>query len=419
MKNLFLVMLAALTMLSCQKQQTVEQAKETDLGYGAFKYGEVVHTLYAGKTIDVGTVTVGIDDNSDYIYVKFETIPGWYIEETHVFVGPEGTSIPVNKPGNPKIGHFPFSTDHQNGDGTNVVTYPTIAYSLNQAFVVATHASVYNDIGQQETAWGYNDGDPSTNTNFSGKRWGWFQSFSYNGTPPVATNLFYMLQYDDLMQLLSIYQINLVDDLSDLISQEPFDAGSDGVLGASWNPQSNIFAFVSNTGTELWAIDFDYDQPAYFLGNISGVAQTGSFVGDVYYYIDQDNNVHAVSLDNAMTYILDDQVVGSIDTFFDIVDITASPDGESFYYLVNNGIDNEVWVYDINAGTTSSFANLGTGNFQIAFDADGVLYALEITPSPGITIHVFNEETGEFDDTNDSGDVTDPGVGDITPGPGI
>ena len=419
MKNLFLVMLAALTMLSCQKQQTVEQAKETDLGYGAFKYGEVVHTLYAGKTIDVGTLTVGIDDNSDYIYVKFETIPGWYIEETHVFVGPEGTSIPVNKPGNPKIGHFPFSTDHQNGDGTNVVTYPTIPYSLDQAFVVATHASVYNDNGQQETAWGYNDADPSANTKFSGKRWGWFQSFSYNGTPPVETNLFYMLQYDDLMQLLSIYQINLVDDVSDLISQESFDAGSDGVLGASWNPQSNIFAFVSNAGTELWAIDFDYDQPAYFLGNISGVAQTGSFVGDVYYYIDQDNNVHAVSLDNAMTYILDDQVVGSIDTFFDIVDITASPDGESFYYLVNNGIDNEVWVYDINAETSSSFANLGAGNFQIAFDAAGVLYALEITPSPGITIHVFNEETGEFDDTNDSGDVTDPGDGDITPGPGI
>jgi hypothetical protein len=228
-----------------------------------------------------------------------------------------------------------------------------------------------------------------------------------------------MLQYDDLLDLLSIYQINLVDDVSDLISQESFDAGSEGVLGASWNPQSNIFAFVSNAGTELWAIDFDYDLPAYLLGNLSAIAQTGSFVGDVYYYIDQDNNIHAVDLDNAMTYILDDQVVGSIDTFFDIVDITAGPDGETFYYLVNNGIDNEVWVYDLNAGTSSSFANLGAGDFQIAFDADGLLYALEITPSPGFTIHIYNEETGEFDDTNDSGDVTDPGDGDITPGPGL
>ena len=216
MKNILLFIVAALTIISCQKQIPFEDEKGT-LGYGAFKYGEIEHILYGGQTIPVGIVTIGVtEDGENNIYVMFETDPGWYIKETHVFVGPAGSEVPVNKPGNPRIGHFPFSTDHQYGDGTDSVSYPTIPYTIDSSFVVATHAVVYSDDGQEETAWAYN---AENSTRFSGKRWGWFQSYTWDGvTMPPKADLLYLTQY--INGVLYIYQVNLLTGEVLLISQE-------------------------------------------------------------------------------------------------------------------------------------------------------------------------------------------------------
>src|SRR5690348_16511548 len=61
--------------------------------------------LIAGQTINAGTVTVTND--AEYIYVTYATTGGWKITQTHLYVG-DCALIPVNNPGNPLPGQFPF-----------------------------------------------------------------------------------------------------------------------------------------------------------------------------------------------------------------------------------------------------------------------------------------------------------------------
>jgi len=410
MKNILLFIVAVLTLVSCQKQTPVEEKSGIDLGYGSFKYGEVVTTLYGGQTIDVGTVTVGIDDETDYIYVKYETTDGWYIAETHVFVGTDGSQIPVNKPGNPKIGHFPYSTTHSYGDGTTVVTYPTIPYVPGQAFVVATHAVVYTLDGEEETAWSWNE----EATRFSGKRWGWFLNFSYNGVPPSETSYLYITQYID--GVLYIYQINLATGSVELISQEEFDAGVGGTIeGAGWDPNSNMFVFVSGSGTEIWGSNFDEDTPAGFIGNLESIAVEGTFLGNTYYFVDESNQIWAVVFDADMQ-ILSQTVIGSLDAGISVLDMAISPDGQNLYFITNNNGVAEVWVYNLNDGTVSMLSNLGNSQYQIAFDEGGELYAIEETAEEdNSVVHDIDMNTGEL---NNSTDIN-VDVEDVTTGPKI
>ena len=412
MKNILLFIATALIIISCQKQIPIENEKVTDLGLSSFKYGEIEHTLFGGQTIPVGTVTIGVtEDGLNNIYIKFETDPGWYIKETHVFVGPEGSSVPVNKPGNPKIGHFPFGTDHQYGDGTTLVTYPTIPYVLNSAFVVATHAVVYTDNGQEETAWAYNEGN---STRFSGKRWGWFQSYTWDGQLPAQSNLLYLTQYDS-DGILHIYQVNLDTGEVIEISQEEFLAGLGGEIdGASWDPASNQFFFVSESTNELWVSDFDQDIPSNLVGTLEGTAIDGTYLGDTYYYIDVNNQIWSVTFDDDMNMI--QTQIGSIDADLDIVDIAASPDGQGLYFVVNNNGVSELIIYDLNNGISSQVSSLGNNEFQIAFDEDGDLHAIEQTPEEDNSIiHDVNEDTGEIDNSTD----VDVDVGDVLTGPNI
>lgn len=406
MKNILLFIVAVLLIISCQKQTPVEENSDVNLGYNAFKYGEVVATLYAGKTIDVGTVTVGIDNETNYIYVKYETDPGWYIAETHVFVGTKGSDIPVNKPGNPKIGHFPYSTTHEYGDGTNVVMYPTIPYEPGQAFVVATHAVVYTLDGQQETAWSWNE----TASEFSGKRWGWFLNFSYQGVAPEEAPYLYFTQYVD--GVLMIYQVNLVTGIIELISQEDFDAA---VVGAGWDPGSNMFVFASGDGTEIWGSNFDEDAPASLIGSLDAAVIEGTFLGNTYYFVDADNQIWAVIFKDDMT-IGSQSVIGSLDDGISVLDMAISPDGQSLYFVTNNNGVAELWVYNLNNGTASLLSNLGNSQYQIAFDEDGELHAIEETAEEDNSIiHDVNENTGEV---NNSTEIN-VDVGEVTLGPKI
>jgi len=112
MKNNFAFLLFILMMCSCIKQDKSVEPSSNWNGY--FKYlkrGEVIHTLWAGRNIDVGTVTYGIDDNANF-YVTYDcSSSGWLISESHMFAG-DKKDMPLNKPGNPKVGRFPYSANH-------------------------------------------------------------------------------------------------------------------------------------------------------------------------------------------------------------------------------------------------------------------------------------------------------------------
>lgn len=135
-------------------------------------------TLIAGQTINSGTVTVTNDSN--FIYVTYTTTNGWVLAQTHLYVG-DCALIPVNNPGNPIPGQFPYASAHN-----NVTTYtyqiPLSQIPSGSCGCIAAHAVVkkYNSSNQQigqETAWGN-----GTRINLSGGNWG--MKFDYCSCTP-------------------------------------------------------------------------------------------------------------------------------------------------------------------------------------------------------------------------------------------
>ncbi len=114
-----------------------------------------VVTLFAGQTIDAGTVTVTNDSN--FIYVTYNTANGYVLTQTHLYVG-ACALIPVNKPGNPIPGQFPYASPHAN---LTSYTYqiPITAIPVGGCGCIAAHAVVVKldaagAIIDQQTGWG-------------------------------------------------------------------------------------------------------------------------------------------------------------------------------------------------------------------------------------------------------------------------
>lgn len=110
-----------------------------------------VTTLIAGQTINAGNVTVTNDAN--FIYVTFNTANGYVLSQTHLYVG-DCALIPVNKPGNPIPGQFPYASAHSN---LTSYTYqiPITAIPVGGCGCIAAHAVVSLATGGgTQTAWG-------------------------------------------------------------------------------------------------------------------------------------------------------------------------------------------------------------------------------------------------------------------------
>lgn len=136
-------------------------------------------TLFAGQTINSGTVTVSNDGT--YIYVTYTTTNGWVLAQTHLYVG-DCALIPVNNPGNPIPGQFPYTATHN-----NVTTYtyqiPISRIPQGSCGCIAAHAVVkqYNSSNQlinQQTGWGN-----GTLINLNGGNWG--MKFDYCSCIPL------------------------------------------------------------------------------------------------------------------------------------------------------------------------------------------------------------------------------------------
>ena len=132
---------------------------------------EVVQTLYAGQSIDAGTVTSTIIDTNadsigDTLSITYNTTNGWELNETHLWVGDDLQNMPQTRKGSPKLGNFPYNS----GDITGSTSY-NVQISLNvlgfscpmddKDFLVAAHAALQKPDGnggyQTETGWGNGD----------------------------------------------------------------------------------------------------------------------------------------------------------------------------------------------------------------------------------------------------------------------
>lgn len=110
-----------------------------------------VTTLIAGRTMNAGNVTVTNDAN--FIYVTYNTANGYVLSQTHLYVGECGL-IPVNRPGNPIPGQFPYASSHS---GITTYTYqiPITAIPVGSCGCIAAHAVVSLATGGgTQTAWG-------------------------------------------------------------------------------------------------------------------------------------------------------------------------------------------------------------------------------------------------------------------------
>lgn len=175
-----LLLAATLGIFSCEKSQTEPQspaAQGTSTTAGGLS-GRVDDStsncpptsvmLVAGQTIDAGQVTVTND--ASFIYVTYASANGYVISQTHLYVGP-CDQIPVNNPGNPMPGQFPYKATHN-----NVTTYtyqvPISALEGSNCGCIAAHCVVkkLNGAGtvvDQQTGWGN-----GVRINLTGGNWG-------------------------------------------------------------------------------------------------------------------------------------------------------------------------------------------------------------------------------------------------------
>ncbi len=119
-------------------------------------------TLFAGQTIDAGTVTVSNDANN--LYVTFTTSGDWWLDTTHLHVATTASDVPAARNGNPIPGQFDYQTDHD--PRVQTFTY-TVAKSAIEGFdpdvsgslVIAAHAALVRIVdGEEVTETGWGDG---------------------------------------------------------------------------------------------------------------------------------------------------------------------------------------------------------------------------------------------------------------------
>ncbi len=140
-------------------------------------------TLYAGQTIVAGTVCV--DNDASNLTVTYQTTGGWTLDETHLWLGTDLSTMPRTASGNPKVGLFPYKSEGlPNGTTTYTFTLPLGDFKVacRQQLLVAAHAVVkmVNADGsiRTETGWG-------AGTRLTAKgNWATYFSYTVQCAPP-------------------------------------------------------------------------------------------------------------------------------------------------------------------------------------------------------------------------------------------
>jgi hypothetical protein len=126
--------------------------------------GEQCVTLYAGQSIDAGTVCLSV--SGDDLVVTYETTGDWGLLEAHLWIGTSLADMPQTNTGNPQLGLFPYKAEDL-GDATSVSFHVPIE-SLggepavcDQSFYVVAHAALRRPDGEGgfQTETGFGDGD--------------------------------------------------------------------------------------------------------------------------------------------------------------------------------------------------------------------------------------------------------------------
>lgn len=122
--------------------------------------GVQTQTLYAGQTIEAGTVSVEVVGTD--LVVTYNTSGGWELVETHLWVGNDLADMPQTRQGNPKIGNFPYNSGDITGSTSYSISVPLAVLGFScpsddADYYVAAHAALRKPDGaggyQTETGW--------------------------------------------------------------------------------------------------------------------------------------------------------------------------------------------------------------------------------------------------------------------------
>ena len=126
--------------------------------------------LIAGQNHIAGTVSAHTE--GDQIIITYTTNEDWTIGATHLSIGDcDEQWVPTTGSGNPKVGKFEHSSEHD--EGVNEVVYTLNVDVLLTDFCFAAHAEVSGPTGG-ETAW-------AEGTDFDGNSWAMFVEALLNG----------------------------------------------------------------------------------------------------------------------------------------------------------------------------------------------------------------------------------------------
>ena len=170
----------ALALLLCAATSAISQD-----GTGAAYGGPGLHetTLYAGQTIDAGTVSVW--NSPKRLIIQVETTDDWLITEAQIYAGyPEVDPIPTRK-GNPVLGKFPYKQAYEQpvpkhtlsvdlkdelgfswGSQSYGLRVPTLAVHVD---LVQLNAE--GEVTREEGAWAFGPDE------FEGAQWGWYTTY--------------------------------------------------------------------------------------------------------------------------------------------------------------------------------------------------------------------------------------------------
>ncbi len=328
--------------------------------------------LLAGQNIDVGTVSVWND--GDTLYVKYETTGGWEITETHLVVTDEWSEIPLNKRGNPMVGHFPYSMEHDPWATEYTYTIDLGDWEPCTDLYIAAHADVYLT---EAVVYGTERGPGGAIDNYG-----------------------------------DIYEIDLDSRTATYLFRPNLNLGQQNFPnGNAFDTVNNRLYYSSNdsesTPSDLYFYDFATSSQTS-AGALVGVSAGASFYNGKYYYIkNMTDDLIEVALDPS----------GNIFSETKVADITSNAKGWGFGDIVirSDGIlfgspGGEFFQFDLNTMTYQTIStSAGAEGKQLAFGSNGTLYGHSagtgeffiIDPTNGTTTSidsVTGSATGQFTD---------------------
>jgi len=417
MKKLFLLLIVVAVITGCSKHEAIDSPQSNDDNLYLKDYVMTL-PLMAGQHIDIGTVSI-LDAEDGFIEITYNLTGGWTMDESHVFAGPDSDK-PVNKPGSPKIGKFPFKEDHDPAVSTFTYVVPAGDPNDPEAFSIAAHCAVRGPNGQGETGWA------SGNHTFNDKGWGTYIYDFYNNATYVNNDFYGIENTGNGDLILSL--INGGANRTDVIMIESVSANGT-VQAAAYDPLTGDLFFV--IGNTLYVNNLNGEDLSVVAGVLSGLPVGGVFLDGNYYYVDGDPNspnymeIIEVTLTfdpNTGNWSLSENSDYSDAIPYDLAIIDLATDGNIIYFIgvddndtPNDNLDDWVDMFTFDGTDFSPITTTQLGpDSQIAFGADGLMYAIVVDANGNNVLSLVSLGSGDVDPaTPGDGPIKDGDNGEI------